>query len=1170
MKKFLAILLACAMFLPILASCGSLQAGELDVEAYAQGENEIQNVAGSTGTTVTGYTGRTEIDTSGGEYDPEKNPTGTYSSCSSRSRKLWALEIEAFYNPDGTEVIDGKTYYVYEVNTAWELATFFKMMEYSNGYGGDDAKYKTNYFNGLTGKWETELEDVIHEDVTATGMNPSHTPDYDFSNVIIRLMRDFDMTGGQASMTTYADGRAYFNGIFDGNGHVVKNRTIEYNSNYLSMFGALMNATVKDVAFVNCTTDGTSGAKNVSGLAIWSAGDVVIDNVYVGTTLKGGTGYVGGVIGEVRGGTITITNSTVDVDITDSSGNNYGGLIGRSATHTTNINIDNCVVTCDMVVANKVTLKDPAIVDVNGDKVADKDAKNKDMYTFNGYTYTWGNCGGLFGEIYTTSPDRVYTISNCIVSGSVVAGGDRVSGVVGICQNNGSSATVCSQFTISNTVSNVNLSATDAAIFVPDGKAYYIKSGENYVAFGEADKAAAVAAGEAAAAETAASKWGGFVGSKLSSGDVVLTNCINNGNITASEKAGGMIGEKGNTSQGRKFQLNNCVNTGTITVTGDYAGGLVAYMTQGPLTVTGGSNSGVIKGVDFVGGGFGALGGSAGNAIVIDGFTNNGTVSGASKVGGVMGSRGMNSKGAANLCALTIKNCINNGSVTATGNEVAGILAYLGGGNNADNTNLTAIQKCTNNGKISGSQYVAGILGRITRVGFSTWDATNKKNVYTYYNTASSVELTDCTNNGVIEALGDNYIAGIVANAGDHKTSSPVAISGCVNTGDLVYAGSRVAGIVGDYVGKGISITNCRNDGDFKPSKYATTCSRWAGSIAGYIHGSADTAIEYVNISGCVNTGDIVGNRSSGGIAGYIQHTKAVTIENCTNASNMDFQIYENSNVYVAGIVGLLCENETIIIKGCVVSGTLSLSDKVKASSVAGGLVGNIRNSQDKADDPSTDKNEAANNTNFEQTTVTISDCIVSLDFVKQGYNAEDTNEKIEYIYGNNNSKSNVTITCNNVKYVTVDNDATNNNATSATAIAPRTTKAVGHQYKYDAATKTYALRYVFGVSDLNAIDKALGFDATIKFADGTTKTMTAYCPTIYTSINGGGTVYNASDATIDVDYLFTLTIEGIPADQIVVEGTEAYLKDAVLEVTSFTSYNEIAKLAGASVTVAK
>ena len=53
MKKIFAILLACAMFLPLLASCGTMQAGEMDLTVFdAQGN--VQNVAFDA-SKVTGY-----------------------------------------------------------------------------------------------------------------------------------------------------------------------------------------------------------------------------------------------------------------------------------------------------------------------------------------------------------------------------------------------------------------------------------------------------------------------------------------------------------------------------------------------------------------------------------------------------------------------------------------------------------------------------------------------------------------------------------------------------------------------------------------------------------------------------------------------------------------------------------------------------------------------------------------------------------------------------------------------------------------------------------------------------------------------------------------------------------------------------------------------------------
>ena len=1239
MKRFFAVLLVCAMFLPILASCGSLQAGELDVESYPQTGDKTQNVADLK--EVTGYEGRTELDTSGGEYhgdgengviegkdttdaelDQTENVNGTYDTFYTRKAK-WTLTLaEWFAECDTSTFVISKDlgkvatddYYpeykgkkIYEIYTAEQFASFMRLL---------------NYTVALATNESGEITEAVHEDVAAAGYDAvTKKPWIDFSDKVIVLKRDFDFSKVEVDLGyIWSDGTSYFNGILDGEGHVVngKNMTSNGAGKTASLFGVLVDATIKDVAFTNCTFTDTKNLGS-SGLALWCAGDVNLDNVYLSATFNGGQGNLGGLIGVVRNGKVdnnttpkkvgtklSITNTTVDVDINNVPGNTYGGMLGWVPA-ANSVTISNCKVDCNMTVSAKISVSTSTMLTEEDGSTGKTDADGNEMYQVKTIAAENVNFGGMIASYDASVSGQKLTIQDCEVTGSITAAGDRVGGVIGV------AAGSYSYPELSNVTSRVALSLGDS-ITIPSagtGKAYYNAKGEKYSA---ADVLAA----------NIFINMGGFIGYKSSGSGLKMTDCFNYGSVSGARYVGGLIGQKGNSSN-YEFSLTRCENHGDIVATGEAAGGLIGQLNQTmnanktPATVfTDCKNTGDVTGVTRVGGMFGicasdrtwtmtgcentgnitATGNEVGGLIgitgnntgdaakLIDNCKNNADVKGAQYVGGLVGTH--------NGAGLTIQNSENRGTVSAESNlggifgsavettiekltitgthnyaAVTGTSGYAGGLVGQYSGVALNISESSNNGAVNGNgSTVGGILG-ISKDGSTVITITNVTNngdvtngdAYTSgivgqsNSNSSSLTITGTTNNGTVSGSG-NYVSGVL---GFGKGN--VSIDGCVNTGDLVFGGDRVAGIVADFSGTGktLTIKNSRNEGDLKPTVYQKTAGRFAGGVVGYVHGSASSAIASVTVENCVNTGDVIGNRASGGLIAYIQHTKNVTIKNNTVSANMEFLIYEASNQFGGGIIGLLCECETIEVSGCVVTGALLLADKVNSTAYAGGLIGNIRNTQDVA---ATDTTEAKNNTNFTSTTVTISDCIVSVDFAKSGYTASDTGDKVEVFYANNNNENLITITCENLQYVAIDSDATNEKVPDVTATAKRTTKLVGQQHKVND-DGTYSMRYVFKVADLSDLDKAIGFDVSIEYKDGTNRYVTVYCPTIYTSVISGDETFTAEEG----EYLFTLAINNIPADQITTASNGMiYITDAIINIDSFTAYNEDAKLSGASV----
>jgi hypothetical protein len=112
-----------------------------------------------------------------------------------------------------------------------------------------------------------------------------------------------------------------FTGVFDGNGHVIRN--IEINtpgSNYVGLFGCVSTGgQIKNLGVEEVNIQGSS---YVGGL-VGENGDGTITDCYATGTVSGGN-YIGGLVGENYAGTITACYATSTV-----SGSGYvGGLVG--------------------------------------------------------------------------------------------------------------------------------------------------------------------------------------------------------------------------------------------------------------------------------------------------------------------------------------------------------------------------------------------------------------------------------------------------------------------------------------------------------------------------------------------------------------------------------------------------------------------------------------------------------------------------------------------------------------------------------------------------------------------------------------------------------------------------------------------------------------------------
>lgn len=129
-----------------------------------------------------------------------------------------------------------------------------------------------------------------------------------------------------------------FKGIFDGNGFVIKNLTIDSNSENVGLFGHTTLATIKNVGLENVNIKagaGTSESQINVGAFVGTATSTTLSNVYVTGTIAGVNTdtndiYAGGLVGNLNVYS-SIINSYSKADV---SGSTSGGLVGEAQGHT--------------------------------------------------------------------------------------------------------------------------------------------------------------------------------------------------------------------------------------------------------------------------------------------------------------------------------------------------------------------------------------------------------------------------------------------------------------------------------------------------------------------------------------------------------------------------------------------------------------------------------------------------------------------------------------------------------------------------------------------------------------------------------------------------------------------------------------------------------------------
>ena len=215
----------------------------------------------------------------------------------------------------------------------------------------------------------------------------------------------------------------------------------------------------------------------------------------------------------------------------------------------------------------------------------------------------------------------------------------------------------------------------------------------------------------------------------------------------------------------------------------------------------------------------------------------------------------------------------------------AGVVAFILG------SETTTVDNCTNYATIEGAD-PAGIVGRAYNEG-----------------DGSLTTISNCKNYGEITCNSETNqkAGGILA-----INNSTTTVSNCINNGAVTGSEDNVGGIVG-YANVGLSVTKCTNNG-----KITNNSSSWFG---GGIVGRCSNAKGNVKISECMNTGEVSGTGSNGGIAG--DPDEFIEIEDCTNKGKVSGNVAGGVAASLSGGSIKKCSNEA----------------EVSATTYAGGVV---------------------------------------------------------------------------------------------------------------------------------------------------------------------------------------------------------------------------------------
>ena len=694
-----------------------------------------------------------------------------------------------------------------------------------------------------------------------------------------------------------ADGREYasfpFAGNYRGNGYTISNinytgsssSTIDTN---IGLFDGLLDGTKISNLKLEVSFKGIYS--NTGALAGYSNGNVTLDSITAIGDIDDCYEMCGGLIGvnQTTEGTLTITNSQIDVDIAarDGYSSHFGGIVGVSY--------------------SKAIIKDCQIgSDISGN-----------VYI-----------GGVLG-MATNSSYEIKNISN-IDSHFAITGSSDIGGIIG--HFSGTS------FNIENINLKHTVTSSDDEIKVISGTGeyiggvfgyidiYYKISGDSYLK--DINISCPVTGGKSV---------GGLVGKLYIDFDNTLSiqNCNVTSIIKGSSNIGGLIGVASSRCNIKFVDVSSIkIVEGTSEIIGgDYTGGIFGKYEQTGKTITFEDNAKVYCGVNISG--TSNVGGFAGYVNLNQ---NNSDDNRTINFKNIELKNTINIKGEYYVGGLIgfAKNAIIKGQNTFDYNE-GNSFVIPKPSRFTPNFSGQIIAADKNSGRCIGGAvgkaYNSNIKGICVNsiMYFDNLDSIGGVVGHVESNIYSSKVLEDCSFIG--ELYGHKNIGGIAG----IKTKDGQILN-CINYG-LISANENIGGVLGKLCYENISesesfVSYCVNTGSVIGSGDDT------GGVVGYMQGDNDLNL-YATISHCGNYGKVTGNNTGvGGILGRC-NTRRGRVLYCANHG----EVYSESSCRIGGIAGSMgkdpsgaYQSTNLQVGHCANTGTVSSSN---SSSHVGGILG--------------------------------------------------------------------------------------------------------------------------------------------------------------------------------------------------------------------------------------
>ncbi|WP_418575604.1 filamentous hemagglutinin N-terminal domain-containing protein, partial [Phascolarctobacterium succinatutens] len=779
--------------------------------------------------------------------------------------------------------------------------------------------------------WISNAEELNSLQRVAEKLNDRDALSYNYI-----LKNDIDASGlvdakGNSTYNTIGSGTKAFTGTFDGDGHTIVG--LQAKGGIFGQLGS--GAVVKNINIASSVFTDNNIGDSVGAVAAENNGGSISGISGYGNTVKGSSGYIGGLVGKNYG---DISNSNNQSTVIAGAGTVAGGIAGVNGTNAgiggTIDNVQsNSAVTTGVLAENQYASNLGGIVGKNEMLLNKYNINNVSAHGITGKTGNTQTSGGIVG----TNEGRISNAYN----ESIIHGSENIGGVAGKNVTQASNSNMAELNDVANAVEIIgDAGSQNVGGLVGMQDHATTNQGRNtgaitgctnvggMVGYNKADSYLKNLENSPQATITGITNVGGIAG--VNEGEISADNqlnLVNSGKIYGWKNVGGIAGKnsgkidnvnsninlyvidettrnalKGTTGIDANAQFFGGVtgeNVGIITnatnrarvdaAQASYVGGIVGKNTSdgdkvGQLLGMGNSNEGLVIGKNYVGGVIGKnevdITGTADESV---GIVNSGTV--IALAGGAGGIIGENS---ADITHVIIKNegeVHGNASIEGSTEEngtggIIGVNGYKADGTGANISNSSLMNRV--NGNVSGVANVGGIIG--INHGVITGGRDDKNNYYKYqiYNNGTIQAGSYNATNGTITAFAGENIGGLLGNNSGTLTAG-------YNTGVVkAEQSSNVGGIAGTNSGT--------LDQVFNSVVTVTKTETGATDADGrklynytYTDGGA--------ISGASNVGGIVGSNKAGGQLSNAYSTTAVA-GNSNVANIVGSNAGQVSNIY--------------------------------------------------------------------------------------------------------------------------------------------------------------------------------------------------------------------------------------------------------------------------------